>query len=70
MELVEQASKSIDKNRPAVPIDLDYDAELRSIWGKEWGAQSEIGKLRKVLVKRPGPEVVHPLKDLKWYGMV
>jgi len=69
MELVEQASKSIDKNRPAVPIDLDYDDELRSIWGKEWGAQSEIGKLRKVLVKRPGPEAVHPLKDLKWYGM-
>jgi N-dimethylarginine dimethylaminohydrolase len=69
MELIEQTSKNIDKSLPAVPIDLNYNDELRPIWGKEWGAQSEIGRLRKVLVKRPGPEIVHPLKDLKWYGM-
>jgi N-dimethylarginine dimethylaminohydrolase len=69
MKSVEQAANSIDKKRPALPIELDFHDELKAIWGEKWGAQSEIGRLRKVLVKKPGPEAVHPAGDLKWYGM-
>lgn len=69
MESVELATKSIDRKHPALPVELDFDDELKAIWGEKWGAQSEIGRLRKVLVKRPGPEAVHPSEDLKWYGM-
>jgi N-dimethylarginine dimethylaminohydrolase len=69
MDKVKEALKKVDKTRPAVPIPLSYDDELKHIWGKNWGAQSEIGKLREVLVHRPGSEIAPPKKDLKWYGM-
>jgi N-dimethylarginine dimethylaminohydrolase len=69
MGKVEEAIKKIDKKKPAFPILLSYDDELKHIWGKEWGAQSEIGKLREVLVQRPGPEIAPPEEDLKWFGM-
>jgi N-dimethylarginine dimethylaminohydrolase len=70
MKSVERAARSIDKKRPATPIELDFHDELEAIWGEKWGAQSEIGRLRKVLVKKPGPEAVHPVRDLNWYGMI
>jgi N-dimethylarginine dimethylaminohydrolase len=61
-------ARAIDKTKPALPTSLSYPDELRLIWGKKWGAQSEIGKLREVLVQKPGREMVPPKKDLKWYG--
>jgi arginine deiminase len=33
------------------------EAEVERYWGKPWGANSEIGRLRTVLVHRPGPEL-------------
>jgi len=69
MDKVEEALKKIDKTKPAFPIPLGYYDELKHIWGKEWGAQSEIGKLREVMVQKPGPEMAPPKEDLKWYGM-
>ncbi len=41
------------------PVRLDnitYDDELESVWGRRWGATTMIGKLRTVVVQRPGPE--------------
>jgi N-dimethylarginine dimethylaminohydrolase len=61
-------ARDIDKTKPALPSSLSYSDELKLIWGKKWGAQSEIGKLRQVLVQKPGAEIVPPKKDLKWYG--
>jgi len=69
MDKVEEALKKIDKTKPAFPIPLGYYDELKHIWGKEWGAQNEIGKIREVMVQRPGPEMAPPKEDLKWYGM-
>jgi len=56
-----------DKKKPAHPLPLTYLEELEVIWGKRWGAQSEIGRLREVLVIRPGDEVAPPEKDLVFY---
>ncbi|MFI6532700.1 dimethylarginine dimethylaminohydrolase family protein [Nonomuraea sp. NPDC050547] len=32
------------------------DDELRSVWGAAWGASSEVGVLRRVMLRRPGTE--------------
>ncbi len=34
-----------------------FHEELEAVWGAEWGASDEVGKLRKVLVRRPGDEL-------------
>lgn len=31
--------------------------ELDRVWGSRWGANSEVGRLRSVLMRRPGPEL-------------
>jgi N-dimethylarginine dimethylaminohydrolase len=31
--------------------------ELERVWGARWGADSEVGRLRAVLMRRPGPEL-------------
>ncbi len=56
-----------NKKLPAHPLPLSFSDELEIIWGKGWGAQSEIGKLREVLVIRPGDEVAPPAEDLTFY---
>jgi hypothetical protein len=37
-----------------------YMDELPKIWGKRWGAQSEIGHLRSVMVSRPSDNEASP----------
>jgi N-dimethylarginine dimethylaminohydrolase len=56
-----------DKSKPSIPLPLSYMEELEIIWGKKWGAQSEIGKLEELLVIRPGEEAAPPERDLAWY---
>jgi N-dimethylarginine dimethylaminohydrolase len=46
---------------------LSYEEELETVWGKRWGAQSEIGKLEEAFVLRPGAESSPPQKELSWY---
>ncbi|MGY5861723.1 MAG: arginine deiminase family protein [Candidatus Thorarchaeota archaeon] len=58
-----------NKMVPSIPVPLDYDEELGLIWDKNWGAQSEIGKLREVLVNTPGIEMGPPESDIAWYQM-
>ncbi|WP_284642904.1 dimethylarginine dimethylaminohydrolase family protein [Paenibacillus silviterrae] len=37
-----------------------YDKEmLREVWGDYWGASNEIGRIGKILMHRPGREVLH-----------
>jgi len=60
----------IDTTRPALPLSKSYKDELELVWGKKWGAQNEIGKLREVLVQTPGSELTPPpIKQFKWYGL-
>ncbi len=56
-----------DKTKPSHPLPVGYMEELERIWGKNWGAQSEIGKLREALVYVPGKESAPPTKDKAWY---
>ena len=67
-EVMEKARKYLeDKTQPSIPLPLSYMEELEIIWGKRWGAQSEIGRLEEVLVQRPGEEVAPPMEHLAWY---
>ena len=34
-----------------------FNEELEEVWGARWGASDEVGPLRRVLVRRPGPEL-------------
>lgn len=34
-----------------------FEQELTAVWGEPWGAHDEVGVLRRVLVRRPGPEL-------------
>lgn len=42
---------------PPVPDPpFDDPGELTHVWGRAWGAHDEVGRLRVVLMRRPGPE--------------
>ena len=43
--------------------------ELERVWGGRWGANSEVGKLRAVLMRRPGPELERIRSDAWDAGM-
>lgn len=48
--------------KPPRPIfETTYMEELKANWGENWGAQSAVGKLKKVLVHRPSDENMSPL---------
>ena len=59
-----------DRTAPSVPPEwISYEDELELVWGKKWGAQSEIGKLAEVMVFRPGPELSPSQHELKWHAI-
>ncbi|MBN1273835.1 MAG: amidinotransferase [Candidatus Aminicenantes bacterium] len=46
--------------------------ELRSHWGGDWGCDSEVGKLKAVLLRRPGEEIeaVKKAEDWRWLDVM
>lgn len=46
------------------------ESEMTSIWGRAWGVDNDIGRLRAVLVHRPGPEmaVIDPSQRIEATG--
>lgn len=44
--------------------------ELESVWGRAWGVDNDVGRLRAVMVHRPGPEmdVIDPGKRIESTG--
>jgi len=44
--------------------------ELEASWGRIWGVSNDVGRIRSVLMHRPGPEmgVVDPSKRIEWIG--
>ena len=41
-----------EKGKPPQPLfDIDYLDELEATWGRKWGAQTELGTLRSVMVQ-------------------
>lgn len=49
---------------------FEDEGEQREVWGQPWGCSNDVGKLRKVMMHRPGAElgVVDPAKKLPDIG--
>jgi N-dimethylarginine dimethylaminohydrolase len=39
------------------PLTTRFESETEKYWGRRWGVNTEVGKLRSVLVHRPGEEI-------------
>jgi N-dimethylarginine dimethylaminohydrolase len=54
---------------PASPP-FEDKAELEAHWGRAWGIDNDVGRIRAVLVHRPGPEmaVIDPSKRIEAIG--
>jgi N-dimethylarginine dimethylaminohydrolase len=39
------------------PLETRFDEDVQEYWGRNWGVSSEVGKLRAVLLHRPGKEI-------------
>jgi len=63
---------SYQKGMPYKPIyETDFLDELKVNWGEEWGIKSAFGKIRKIMVYRPGEEQKDPLiaKDYQLFNL-
>jgi len=61
-----------EEGMPHKPIfGTDYLDDLKANWGEEWGPKSPFGKMRKVMVGRPGEEQKHELigQDLQLFNL-
>ena len=50
--------------REWLPLDTPSREEMTSLWGGDWGCDSEVGFLKAVLLRRPGKEI-EGIKDPK-----
>src|SRR6185369_9413451 len=50
--------------------EFESDGQQRAIWGRRWGCSNDVGRLRLVLMHRPGDElkIVDPAKKLNDIG--
>jgi arginine deiminase len=53
-------------SEPPHPSIVPMENEVQKYWGKRWGVNSEIGRLRTVLVHRPGDELKTIDDSTKW----
>lgn len=51
------ARRSVQQLVPLVEAEFDDRADLERVWGRPWGASTEVGALRSVLLRRPGTEL-------------
>ena len=57
---------------PPEPIyDVDFMDELKAGWGEEWGYKSVFGKIKKVLMCKPGDEQTDSLvaQDYQFFSL-
>jgi N-dimethylarginine dimethylaminohydrolase len=40
------------------PLTTRFDQDIETYWGRSWGVDSEVGKLKTVLICRPGKEIL------------
>lgn len=53
----------IAANEWSLTNEASFEEQMPALWG-EWGCSSEIGRLRAVLLRRPGVEIEHLPEDL------
>lgn len=71
MNLLEKIP-SYEPGMPHKPIyGTDFLDDLKANWGEEWGIKSPFGRIRKVMVCKPGPEQDHKLipKDYQLFNL-
>ncbi|MEQ9489539.1 MAG: arginine deiminase family protein [Alphaproteobacteria bacterium] len=49
---------------------FDHPDRMKTVWGREWGCDNDVGQIRTVMVHRPGPEfgVIDPSKYIEETG--
>jgi N-dimethylarginine dimethylaminohydrolase len=47
----------LHQTRMEAAAEPPFHDELTAVWGAEWGASDEVGRLRRVLMRRPGEEL-------------
>lgn len=47
-------------------LETPFETEIESYWGGDWGVASEVGRLRAVLLRRPGPEIEGMRDPAEW----
>ncbi|MBI2304040.1 MAG: hypothetical protein HYU86_04775 [Chloroflexi bacterium] len=53
-----------EPGKPPKPLfDLDYMDELEAMWGRPWGAQSRIGRLKMAMIQNPKDLIVRQQAD-------
>lgn len=57
-----------ERGMPPRPVEIDYRDEIERYWGRKWGAQG-MGKLRMVLVHRPGEEALWGKEDPAYFNL-
>lgn len=50
------------------PLETRFEEEVEKYWGRDWGVTTEVGKLRMVLLHRPGKEMGSIQKPLEKWG--
>jgi len=53
-------------SKPPHPLNTAFEEELEKYWGRRWWVDSEFGRLRAVLVHRPGDELKLVDDPIKW----
>lgn len=46
--------------------DASFEEDLKHVWGRRWSVSSEVGKLRAVLLRRPGKEIENMTDPAAW----
>jgi N-dimethylarginine dimethylaminohydrolase len=47
-------------------LETPFEDEVKQYWGGDWGVCSEVGNLRAVLMRRPGPEIDGMKDPAEW----
>jgi len=47
-------------------LETPFEDEIAQYWGDDWGVSSEVGRLRAVLMRRPGPEIDNMTDPAEW----
>jgi N-dimethylarginine dimethylaminohydrolase len=65
----DRLERMYDTHHPQVPT--RFEEEVKKFWGKEWKSNTEIGRLRLVMMHRPSSEIniiKPPYEDWRWLG--
>ena len=65
----DRLERMYETHHPQVPT--RFEEEVKKFWGKDWKSNTEIGRLRVVMMHRPGEEISSikpPYEEWRWLG--